>query len=130
MKFDHVALEVSDLDHHIQQLIDNCQMRLLRMGTRFNTGQRIAMLGDGTGTKLELIEASVGSPTFAHLAFRVDETAADVARLNEAGWTTRRDTHRLDSAKADTALLETVAGMDVQVIAYDPDSPDDVRWDN
>ena len=133
MKFDHVAIEVDDLDEQVRQLVDHCGMRLLRMGSRFSTGQRIAMLGDGTGTKLELIETDVTSgddgPTFAHLAFRVDDASGQVSKLNAAGWSTKRDSHRLESAKAETALLRTGTGMDVQVISYDHDSPDDVRWD-
>ena len=130
MKIDHVALEVGDLDEHIRQLVQNCGLSLLRRGARSSTGQRIAMLGDGTGTKLELIEADVAAPAFAHLAFRVDDTAEHVDRLNEAGWSTKRPSHRLEAAKADTALLDAGHGLDVQVITYDDDSPDDVRWDD
>lgn len=133
MKLDHVAIEVTDLDEHIRQLVDNCGMRLLRMGARFSTGQRIAMLGDGTGSKLELIESTTISekaPAFAHLAFHVEDASAEADRLDDAGWTKKRDTHRLDAARAETALLTTREGLDVQVIAYDSDSPDDVRWND
>ena len=115
MNVDHVALEVGDLDEHIHQLVHNCGLRLLRTGTRHSTGQRIAMLGDGTGTKLELIEADVTTPTFAHLAFRVDDIAKHIDRLNDAGWSTKRPSHRLEAAKADTALLDAGHGLDVQV---------------
>jgi hypothetical protein len=129
MKFDHVALEVGDLDAHIEQLVDNCSMRLLRMGKRFSTGQRIAMLGDGSGTKLELIEASgTATATLAHMAFRVDDTDREATRLEASGWRTLREPHRLESARANTALLDTGLGMNVQVITYDEDAPDDVRW--
>ncbi len=130
MRFDHVALEVGDLDARIAQFVDHCGMRLLRMGTRHSTGQRIAMLGDGTGTKLELIESEEsGAPTFAHLAFRVDDTRQQVSDIEAAGWSTKRDVHRLEAARADTALFDAGGGLDIQVISYDADSPDDVRWD-
>jgi hypothetical protein len=130
MKFDHVALEVADLDGHIRDLVDQCDMRLLRMGTRFKTGQRIAMLGDGTGTKLELIEANAQSPTFAHIAFRTGECEQDVSRLTDAGWEVVNPPHRLDSAKAQTSLLKAASQLPVQVITYDSDSPEDVRWND
>lgn len=130
MTFDHVALEVGDLDARIAQLVDHCGMRLLRMGTRHSTGQRIAMLGDGTGTKLELIESDDRhAPSFAHLAFRVEDTRRQLADLETAGWPTKRDVHRLEAARADTALLDAGGGLHIQVISYDADSPDDVRWD-
>lgn len=130
MKFDHVALEVGDLDGRIDVFVDHCGMRLLRMGTRYSTGQRIAMLGDGTGTKIELIEAidADAPPTFAHLAFRVEDAGAINEGPGAAGWPARRGVHRLDAARADTALFDA-EGIPLQIIAYDGDSPDDLRWD-
>ena len=56
MIIDHVALEVDDLDERVLRL-EAAGLRVLRHGTRYSTGQRIVMMGDGTGNKLELIEA-------------------------------------------------------------------------
>ena len=56
MIIDHVALEVDDIDERVQRL-EAAGLRVLRHGTRYSTGQRIVMMGDGTGNKLELIEA-------------------------------------------------------------------------
>jgi hypothetical protein len=62
------------------------------------------------------------------MAFRVDDTDREAARLEASGWRTLREPHRLESARANTALLNTGLGLDVQVITYDEDAPDDVRW--
>ena len=56
---DHVALEVDDIDERVRRL-EAAGLRVLRHGTRYSTGQRIVMMGDGTGNKLELIEAEPG----------------------------------------------------------------------
>ena len=70
---DHVALEVEDFDERVRRL-EAAGLRVLRHGTRYSTGQRIVMMGDGTGSKLELIEGKPGqdagagpAPVFAHL---------------------------------------------------------------
>ena len=127
MRFDHVAIEVSDFDARVESLVGDVGMTLVRMGLRHRTGQRIAMLGDGTGVKIELIESETAEPTFAHVAFRaerpgdVDETEVDLVR---AGWSTVSPAHDLGSARARTSLLADEGGLHVQVIAYEPDSPD------
>ena len=59
MIIDHVALEVDDLDERVHRL-EAAGLRVLRHGTRYSTGQRIVMMGDGTGNKLELIESAPG----------------------------------------------------------------------
>lgn len=108
-------------------------MRVLREGRRHSTGQRIVMVGDGTGTKLELIErtadaADAGAPVaFVHLAFEVDDVEAAVAHFTAAGWRCVRDVHDLAAAQARTALFHH-AGIEIQVISYAPTSPDVVRW--
>ncbi len=127
MKFDHVAIEASDFDKRVHTLVNDVGMTLVRHGIRYSTGQRIAMLGDETGVKIELIESDVGQPTLAHVAFRADE-AAEVdqaeAGLVDAGWSTVNPAHDLAAAKARTTLVTDRGGLHVQVIAYEPDSPD------
>lgn len=127
MRFDHVAIEVNDLDTRVESLVGDIGMTLVRMGIRHSTGQRIALLGDETGVKIELIESEATEPTFAHVAFRAEQApdvdAAEVA-LVRAGWSTVSAAHDLDSAKARTTLLADGGGLHVQVIAYEPDSPD------
>ena len=127
MRFDHVALEVDDFDIRVGSLVSDVGMTLVRMGIRHRTGQRIAMLGDETGVKIELIESEATEPTFAHVAFRaartdeVDEAEAD---LVDAGWSTVKPAHDLGAARARTALMSDAGGLHIQVIAYEPDSPD------
>ena len=127
MKFDHVAIEVNDFDDRVQALVNDIGMTLVRRGIRYSTGQRIAMLGDETGVKIELIESDADQPAFAHVAFRAAEAGAvdeAEAGLVEAGWSRVNPVHDLAAARARTTLLADGGGLHVQVIAYEPDSPD------
>ena len=127
MKFDHVAIEVNDFDHRVQALVNDIGMTLVRRGIRYRTGQRIAMLGDETGVKIELIESHADQPAFAHVAFRADEAEAvdeAEAALVEAGWSRVNPVHDLAVARARTTLVADRGGLHIQVIAYEPDSPD------
>ncbi len=132
-RLDHVALELDDLAPRLAALTDGCGMRVLREGRRYSTGQRIVMVGDGTGVKLELIEREAGEPgtdgevTFLHLAFEVDDVEAAVEHFVDAGWTCLRGAHDLAAAQARTALFRR-AGIEIQVISYASTSPDVVRW--
>lgn len=122
---DHVALQVPDFDARVKMLVEACEMRVIRRGTRYGTGQRMAMLGDGTGFKLELIEApGIEEPTFEHLAFEVADADQAFSTMVDRGWAPKREPHDLRKARARTALLTDGRGLDVQVIAYDADSPD------
>lgn len=127
-KVDHVALEVADVDDRLAALLATGAFRLLREGKQVTTGNRIFMLGDGTGFKIELIEApSVASPTFAHVALRV----ADVDQAHDAlvaqGWSHVRGPSELPPARARTALT-CRDELNLQVISYATDSPDMVTW--
>lgn len=135
MIIDHVALEVDDIDERVQRL-EAAGLRVLRHGTRYSTGQRIVMMGDGTGSKLELIEAEPDpeggtreAPAFAHLALRTDDADDAHRRLQAAGFESRSEPHDLAAARARSALLDGGGGFRVQVISYDDDSPDAVTWD-
>ena len=127
MRFDHVAIEVGDIDKTMQNLQEATGLQILRQGSRYSTGQRIVMLGDETGVKIELIESDLTRPTFAHVAFRADEPASvDLAAgsMVGAGWVVKTPPHELPDAKARSALLVNEGGLHVQVIAYSGDSPD------
>ena len=135
MIIDHVALEVDDIDERVQRL-EAAGLRVLRHGTRYSTGQRIVMMGDGTGNKLELIEAQPNpeggtreAPAFAHLALRTDDADDAHRRLQDAGFQSRSEPHNLSAARARSALLDSGGGFRVQVISYADDSPDAVTWD-
>lgn len=135
MIIDHVALEVDDIDERVQRL-EAAGLRVLRHGTRYSTGQRIVMMGDGTGNKLELIEAEPAEdgragpdPVFAHLALRTDDADGAHRRLVAAGYESRSEPHDLAAARARSALLDSGGGFRVQVISYADDSPDTVTWE-
>ena len=135
MIIDHVALEVDDIDERVERL-EAAGLRVLRHGTRYSTGQRIVMMGDGTGNKLELIEAEPDpeggtreSPAFAHLALRTDNADEAHRKLRASGFQSRSEPHDLAAARARSALLDSGGGFRVQVISYADDSPDAVTWD-
>jgi hypothetical protein len=124
---DHVAIEIDDLDRRVAALVATGALRVLREGRQFSTGQRIFMLGDGTGFKLELIESQNPAVSFAHIALRVADVEAAEAALVHQGWAPRRPPHELSAARARTSLVSD-GRLDLQVIAYEADSPDMVRW--
>lgn len=123
-RLDHVALGVGDLDERLRFLEDTLGFTLRRRGTNVRTGGRIAMVGHpDTPVKLELIE-SPEEQGFLHLAIHVDDVRAEFERLTAAGLTPVRPPFRLEAAKADSALLKDEAGWMIQIVHYDPDSPD------
>lgn len=122
--FDHVALEVADLDRHVEALVSTGALRVRRYGT-VGSGHRMVLLGDGDGLCLELIEhPDAKEPRFAHLALRCADSDVAEAELVANGWRSERPSHELPRAHARTALLRGSEGMAVQVIAYRPTSPD------
>lgn len=129
--FDHVAIEVADLDGCIAMLERTGAMRLLRRGTRTGTGQRIAMVVDERGQKMELVErAEPGPAALLHIAVDVHDPA-DVERVHDElvadGCESLRAPHPLAAAKATTALVRTPFGLEVQIVHYAEDSPDLTR---
>jgi catechol 2,3-dioxygenase-like lactoylglutathione lyase family enzyme len=119
---DHVALGVPDLDARIELLVDACSMRLLRRGTVAATGQRMAMLADEAGNRLELVEVlDASAPVFLHLAFRTADVDAAYADAIARGLLSKRTPHALEADRARTALLSDGRGFDLQVIAYGED---------
>ena len=122
---DHFAMGVRDLDEQIRLLTTTQGWRLIRTGTQYSTGNRIAMLADPrTGFKLELVETRSERPELLHVAYQVEDVDGEHRRLTEAGYTTVSPPHQLKAARAYTALLEDPTGLKVQIIRYDPDSPD------
>lgn len=123
-QIDHVALSVGDFDARLALLTTGLSMTLKRIGTYGkDASRRIAMLADGAGFKLELIESD-GPEVFEHVAWRVADVPAAVDELTAQGFTVDRPPRRIEAARADSALLYDPNGLAVQVIRYDADSPD------
>ena len=128
-RLDHIAIEVADLDGFIDKLIATGGMRLLRRGTAKRTGQRLAMVGDAMGVKFELIEnPATPAPRYLHVAFRSPDVAQSLAGLVDRGWRHERGPFALEEAKAQSGLVSDGNGFEVQVLTYDPASPDIVEW--
>jgi len=122
--FDHVAIEVPDLDAFVEAMTAGGLMRLLRRGTRTGSGQRLAMLVDDHGQKVELIEGD--AVRFLHLAFEVADVDDTHSTLLGAGGGAVRAPHRIEPARARSAVVR-IAGVEVQLVRYDDDSPDVTR---
>jgi len=121
---DHFALAVADLDERIAFFTSHMGMALRRMGKENSTGNRIAMLADpSSGFKLELIESADRSG-LQHIARRVEDVQGTYDQMVAAGLKPLREPHRIGAAKAESALVEDPSGLKVQIIHYDPDSPD------
>ncbi len=123
-RLDHVAVAVPDLDEHVDLLTTRFGLRLRRTGVHRPTGARLALLDDPvSGLKLELVESD-GEAGFLHFAFAVDDVAAEHGRLEAEGLDGSRGVARIDAAKADSAMLATTGGLELQLVRYDADSPD------
>lgn len=130
-RFDHVAIEIAAFDATIDELVATGSMRLIRLGTVPRTGRRVALLGDGTGVKIELMEnPEASAPQLAHLAFRCSDMALSQQSLEAQGWRWLLGPHTLSAAKADSALFEDAHRLRLQIIRYDDTSPDLVEWQN
>ncbi len=121
---DHFAMAVPDFDQRID-FFTQMGMTVRRHGKHFASGGRIVMLGDPkSGFKIELVERPGKDAELTHIAFRVDDVAAAHEELTGKGLESIRGPHHLDAAKADTALLKDPSGMEIQIVRYEPDSPD------
>jgi catechol 2,3-dioxygenase-like lactoylglutathione lyase family enzyme len=128
-KLDHVAIEVADIDRIIDQLVGTGGMKLLRRAVAQRSGTRMAMVGDPAGMKLELIEnTDAAVPRFLHVAFRSPDVDATATALVEKGWTWERGPIELKDAQARSVLLSDGKGFEMQVLTYQPTSPDIVEW--
>jgi len=124
-RIDHVAIGVKDLDERIEFFTVALGMVLKRRGTHVGSGGRIAFIADAaSGFKIELIEIPDRQEGLMHFAFRVDDVAAEHQRLTGLGLSPQRGPLRLEAAKAGTALLRDASGLELQILCYDPDSPD------
>jgi hypothetical protein len=129
-RLDHVAIEVADLDYYVELLVRTGGMKVLRRATAKRTGARMAMVGDPTGMKLELIENrdTAGAPRFLHVAFRSGDVDAAARSLEDKGWTWQRGPIDLEEAQARSVLLSDNGCFELQVLTYRPTSPDIVEW--
>lgn len=122
--FDHLAIGTDRFDEVLKLLVDDFGMTVSRIGTHFSTGGRLMMLRGAHGGMIELVESAEPGAGLMHIAYRVEDVGLAVDSLVESGLTSLRPPHRLEAAKAETALLEHPSGLQVQVIKYSDDSPD------
>jgi hypothetical protein len=128
--FDHAGVESTSIEEDARLYVEAFGLREIRWGTHGLTGGRIAMLGDGRGTKIELIEVreSTAGP-LAHLAFRTADLGAAHAGAIAAGCRDEGGTLVIEAARASTAMVRLPTGGLVQLIRYEPESPDLVGVD-
>jgi catechol 2,3-dioxygenase-like lactoylglutathione lyase family enzyme len=128
-KIDHVAIEVPALQPFIDKFASTGGMRLLRQGTSTATGTPIAMLGDRTGMKIELIEnPAVTALRFLHIAYVCDDVDASIKEAEQNGWSLSRGPNEIAAAKARSAFMTDRNGFEFQVLTYGANSPDTKTW--
>ena len=123
-RLDHVAIQVPNLESAIELFTTLLGMKLKRIGVRHATGGRIALLSDGQGMKLELVEERSPHLALLHLAHRVDDVAAGYRTLLKHGCTPVKEPLWLEAAQADFATVRHESGLEIQLVRYAPDSPD------
>lgn len=124
---DHVAIEVPDFDAFLARMTSALGMVVRRVGAlTSDPSRRIAMVSDSTGRKLEIVEGPAGGAAVGllHVAWRVDDVDAEYSALLETGCTSVSAPRRLEAAKSRTATVADPEGAQIQLVTYDPDSPD------
>jgi hypothetical protein len=124
-RIDHVAIEVPALEPLIDKFVSTGGLRLQRRGTATATGARIAMLGDRTGLKIELIEnPAATSLRFLHIAYESSDVDASIKEAGQNGWFLERGPNEIAAAKARSAFMADTNGFEFQILTYAADSPD------
>jgi len=112
--FDHIALNVPDLDQQIDRLTNQFGMVV---ESRFGD---FAVLSDpGTGLKFELGRSPDTEIHVRHLGFRADDVDGAHQTLVDAGMGSKEAPHRRDFAKMYTSYLDQPGGIEVQLVKYD-----------
>jgi catechol 2,3-dioxygenase-like lactoylglutathione lyase family enzyme len=112
--FDHIALNVPDLDAQVDRLTGSFGMVV---ETRMDS---FAVLSDpATGLKFELGRSADSDVHLRHLGFRADDVDSAHERLVEAGMETGEAPHRRDFARMYTSYLQQPGGLEVQLVKYD-----------
>jgi hypothetical protein len=101
----------------------------VRRGTATATGTRIAMLGDRTGVKIELIEnLTATSLRFLHIAYESDDVDASIKEAERTGWSLARGPNEIPAAMARSAFMTDGSGFEFQILTYAANSPDAKTW--
>jgi hypothetical protein len=101
----------------------------LRRGTATATGAPIAMLGDRTGVKIELIEnPAATSLRFLHIAYESSDVDASIEEAEQNGWSLGRGPNEIAAAKARSAFMADSSGFEFQILTYAANSPDTQTW--
>jgi hypothetical protein len=112
--FDHIALNVPDLNAQVDRLINEFGMVAESRMDFF------AVLSDpATGLKMELGPSDDGEVHFRHLGFTADDVDAAHESLVSAGMGSNEAPHRRDFARMYTSYLAQPGGMEVQLVKYD-----------
>jgi catechol 2,3-dioxygenase-like lactoylglutathione lyase family enzyme len=112
--FDHIALNVPDLDAQVERLTNQFGMVV---ETRFGD---FAVLADpGTGLKFELGRSPDAEVHLRHFGFRADDVDGAHASLVDAGMGSKEAPHRRDFARMYTSYLDQEGGVEVQLVKYD-----------
>ena len=112
--FDHIALNVPNLDAQVERLQRDFGMEVRQRFDGF------AVVADpATGLTFELGRSQDAEVHFRHLGFRADDVDAAHATLVDAGMAVAHAPHRRDFARMYTSFLAQPGGLEVQLVKYD-----------
>ena len=112
--FDHIALNVPDLDGQIERLTG-----FLGLVVRVRAGQFAIVADPASGLTFELGQSDDAAVHIRHLGFRTDDVDAAHATLVGAGMEVIQAPHRRKFARMYTSFLKQPGGVEVQLVKYD-----------
>ena len=112
--FDHIALNVPNLDAQVERLTGS-----LGMVVRIRTDHFAIVADPVSGLTLELGRSDDAEVHFRHLGFRTDDVDQSHTALVDAGMGVVHPPHRRDFARMYTSFLAQPGGLEVQLVKYD-----------
>ena len=112
--FDHIALNVPNLDALIERLT-----AAFGMVIETRAGNFAVVADPASGLKLELGLSGDSGIHFRHFGFRTDDVDSAHESLVEAGMQVGQPPHRRDFARMYTSFLKQPDGLEVQLVKYD-----------
>lgn len=112
--FDHIALNVPDLNQQVERLTSTLGMVVETRHERF-----AIVVDPTTGLKFELGQSDDSEIHFRHLGFRAEDLDSAHEMLVEAGMDVSEPPHRRDFARMYTSFLKQPGGLEVQLVRYD-----------
>jgi catechol 2,3-dioxygenase-like lactoylglutathione lyase family enzyme len=111
---DHIAMQVPNLDEHVELLVNAFGMVVKSRSEHF-----AVVVDPGSDFKFELSRSDDLEVHVRHLGFRADDVDAAHVSLVAAGLEASAAPHRQEFAGMYTSYLRQPGGVEVQLVKYD-----------